>query len=135
MPTTLELIQYERMASIISIISSFQGLFSSYKAEEAELEKQRNKTSSSRDKNAARESTQLVLDSTWTGIISYIIFLTTLNIRRDMLKKDIEAGTTNVSIVPTDIIILGLTIALIGSIIRVPAIEQRLSEAQFPVIL
>lgn len=135
MPTTLDLIRVENLASIIFIISSFQSLFSGFKAEQVELEKNRNPQKSSGSNPATVESIQLALDSTWTATLAYLIFLITAEFRKEQLEQQIKSGTTNVSITPNILLISGFSIAVIAGIIRLPAIEQRLAEAQRPVVL
>lgn len=135
MPSELGLISSEKIAAILFIISSFQSLFSSLKAEEVELEKQQNKKTTPRITNLTRESIQLALDSTWIALLAYLLFLIDAKERKDQLEQQIQAGTTNISTIPNELLILGFTLSTIGSITRIPAIEQRLAEAQTPVIL
>lgn len=135
MPTTLELINFEKLAAIIFIISSFQALSSSFKAEQAELEKQQGTEVSSGMSTATAESNKLALDSTWLAVIAYLIYLIVSILRKNQIEQKIQSGTTNMSIIPNIIIVTGFIVSVLGGIIRIPAIQQRLAEAQVPVIL
>lgn len=135
MPTTFDLINLEKLAAIIFIISSLQALSSSFKAEQAELEKQQGTQVSSGTSTASAESNKLALDSTWTAIAAYIIYLVVAIIRKNQVEQQIQSGTTNISITPNILLVTGFIVSLIGPIIRIPAIQQRLAEAQVPVIL
>lgn len=135
MPTTLELITFEKIASIIFIISSFQSLFSAFKAEQAEVERQQGIQASPGSTTTATQSTKLGLDATKSAVLAYIIFFIVAILRKNQLEQEKQAGTTNISTIPNIYIIIGFLISILGAMVRVPAIEQRLEEASRPVIL
>lgn len=135
MPTTLDLINLEKIASIIFIISSFLSLFSAFKAEQVEVEKQQGIQTSPGSSTAVTQSTKLGLDATKTAVLAYIIFFVVAVLRKNQLEQEIQAGTTSTSTIPNIFIITGFFIAILGGILRVPAIEQRLKDASRPVIL
>lgn len=136
MPTTLDLINSEKIAATIFIIASFQALGSAFEAERAELEKQQGATAQpSSSTTATVNSSQLALDSTLTGTLGFLIYLIVAIVRKSQLEEEIKAGTSKVSIIPNIFIISGFIVSIIGNIMRVPAIKQRLEEAQEPVIL
>lgn len=130
MPSTLDLINAEKLAAVIFIISSFQALFSAFEAEKSELEKD--------EKMKVSEgvlATRLGLASTNTGILGYLIFLIVAILRKNQLEEEIRAGTKKTTTTPNIFIISGLIVAIIGGIMRLPGIQQRLQEATVPVIL
>ncbi|MEL7566160.1 MAG: hypothetical protein AAGU27_14910 [Dehalobacterium sp.] len=131
MPTELDLINFEKIAAILFIISGVEALSSAYKAEQAELEKQQNPINPSNLKTADIETAQLALDSTFTTFWGYIIYLIIAVIR----KNQIQASSPTKSIAPNLLLIIGFIFSIIGIIIRIPAIQQGLSEAQEPIIL
>lgn len=134
MPTTLDLINSEKFASLIFIISSCLSLVSACEAERYELEKQLGIPSSD-IKTSAASSTKFGLDSTLTALLAYLIFIIVAVIRKNQLEQQISSGSTKTSTLPNVLIISGFIVSIIGNIIRIPAILQRLEEAQRPVIL
>lgn len=135
LPTTLDLINSEKLAAVFFIVSGFLALGSAFKAEESELEKQQDTVMSSVANNSTVEANQLALQSTLSGTIAYIIYLTVAIFRKELIEKQIQSGNTNASIIPNILLILGFAIAIIAGFIRIPAIQQRLDESQMPVVL
>jgi hypothetical protein len=135
LPTTLDLINFEKLAAVLFIISGFWALGSSFKAEQSELEKQQTTVMSSVANNSTVEANQLALESTLAGTIAYIIYLTVAIFRKEQIEQEIQSGTTDTSLTPNILLILGFVLALLGSFIRIPAIKQRLDESQIAVVL
>jgi hypothetical protein len=135
LPTTLDLINSEKLAAVLFIISGFWGLGSAFKAEQSELEKQQATVTSSVANNSTVEANQLALQSTLAGTIAYIIYLTVAIFRKEQVEQEIQSGTTDISLTPNILLIVGFVLALLGSFIRIPAIKQRLDESQIAVVL
>ena len=135
MPTTLDLINFEKLAAVIFIISGFLALGSAFKAEESELEKQQDTVISSVANNSTVETDQLALQATSSGIIAYLIYLIIAVFRKEQIEQQIQSGTTNSSLIPNILLILGFTLAIVAGLIRIPAIEQRLEESRTAVVL
>lgn len=135
MPTTLDLINFEKLAAITFMISSLQALGSAFKAEQVELEKQQDAAPSSAPNNATVESNQLALQSVLTTTLAYIIYLIVAIFRKKQVEQQIQSGTTNLSLTPNILLISGFALATLAAFIRIPAIQQRLAESQVPVIL
>ncbi len=135
LPTTLDLINFEKLAAVIFIISGFLALGSAFKAEESELEKQQDTVISSVANNSTVEADQLALQATSSGIIAYLIYLIIAVFRKEQIEQQIQSGTTNSSLIPNILLILGFTLAIVAGLIRIPAIEQRLEESRTAVVL
>ena len=135
LPTTLDLINFEKLAAVIFIISGFLALGSAFKAEESELEKQQDTVISSVANNSTVETDQLALQATSSGIIAYLIYLIIAVFRKEQIEQQIQSGTTNSSLIPNILLILGFTLAIVAGLIRIPAIEQRLEESRTAVVL
>lgn len=134
MPTDLDLIKFEQIANTLFLIATFYAFSSGDKAAQNVIEKQENAPPSSTT-SAAEESAQLALSSTILSVASYVIYLVVAVTRKNKLEQENQAGTSSTSITPIIMIALGFTLSLIGTIIRIPAIQQRIREAQVPVIL
>lgn len=134
MPTNLELIKYEQLANTSFIISTLYAFASGNQAAEHEIEKLQD-TPPSGSTSAAVNSAQYALFSTLFSVASYIIYVAVAILRKSNVEQEIQTGATNISITPNIIIILGFTISLLGTIIRIPAIQQRIREAHGVVIL
>lgn len=132
MPTELQLINYEKFASLVFIYSGFLSLFSSFEAEKYELEKQ---TEASGSNESTMMADKLALDSTFTEIFSFSIFLIVAIFRTNALEQKIASGESKISILPNIILVSSFIIGTMSGIIRVPAIQQRLVSGQTPVIL
>jgi hypothetical protein len=135
LPTTLDLINSEKLAAVLFIISGFWGLGSAFKAEQSELEKQQATVTSSVANNSTVEANQLALQSTLAGTIAYIIYLTVSIFRKEQVEQEIQSGTTDISLTPNILLIVGFVLATLASFIRIPAIKQRLDESQIAVVL
>ena len=129
------LINSEKLAAVLFIISGFWALGSAFKAEQSELEKQQAAVTSSVANNSTVEANQLALQSTLAGTIAYIIYLTVSIFRKEQIEQEIQSGTTDMSLTPNILLILGFVLAILASFIRIPAIQQRLDESQIAVVL
>jgi ABC-type Fe3+ transport system permease subunit len=129
MTTALNLINFEQLANTLFLIATFYSFASGNQATQSILEKQQG-TPLSGSTSSAEKSAQFAFIATSLTAAAYIIFTLVSVARRNQLEKDILAGTSNTSVTPTSNIALGFAIALIGGIIRLPAIQQRIKEAQ-----
>jgi uncharacterized membrane protein len=147
MPTNLDLINFEQAGNVLFIISSLLSILSGLRAEQVEIENQKGRISSSVNrqnkkdttsngtKKATVESIQFALDSTLIAALCYVIFIIVAMIRTEKLEQENMISSKKTSIWPIRTITFGFIVSLIGAIIRVPAIQERLAEAQVPVIL
>lgn len=147
MPTNLDLINFEQVGNVLFIISSLLSILSGLRAEQVEIENQKGRissnvnrqnkkdTTSNGTKRTTVESIQFALYSTFIAILCYVIFIIVAMIRTEKLEQENMTSSTRTKIWPIRTITFGFIISLIGAIIRVPAIQERLSEAQVPVIL
>lgn len=134
MPTNLELIKYEQLANTLFIIATLFAFASGNQATQHEIEKQQD-TPPSGSTATAVNSAQYALYSTLLSVASYVIYVIIATLRKSNLEQEIQAGTTSISLTPNIIIILGFTISLLGTLIRIPALQQRIREAHGVVIL
>lgn len=139
MPTTLDLINTEQLANTLFLISTLYAYASGSEAAKAELEKQQVTTASSdstpsNSTSAATKSAEQAWLSTWYSVVAYILYTISTVARKINLERDIQAGTTNASIVPSIIIILGFALSTIGTIMRLPAIQKRIQESRVVVL-
>lgn len=129
MSTELNLISFEQLANIIFLISTFYSIESGNKAAQSAIDKQQG-TSSSGPTSPGASSAQLAFTSTSLSAVSYIIFLLVSIARKNQLESQTLAGTTTTSIWPIATIAFGFVISLVGAIVRLPAIQERIREAQ-----
>jgi uncharacterized membrane protein (DUF485 family) len=125
----LNLINFEQLGNTLFLISTFYAFASGNQATQHELEKQQG-TPLSGSTSSAEKSAQFAFLSTLFTVAAYVIFTLVGVARRNQLEKDILAGTTNTSVTPISNITLGFAISLLGAIVRLPAVQQRIKEAQ-----
>lgn len=129
MTPDLGLINFEQLANTSFLISTMYAYSSGNQAAQRELEKVQ-ETSPYTSASTAEKSAQFALISTYFSAAAYFILTLVSITRRNQLERGILEGTSNVSIGPTTNIILGFAFALVGAIIRLPALQQRVREAQ-----
>lgn len=129
MTPELNLLNLEQLGNAFFLISTFYGFASGNQAIQNELAKQQGSPISGAT-SSAEKSSQLAFIATSYSIAAYVVFTLVSLARRNQLERDMLAGTSNISVAPTSTIALGFTIALLGGIIRLPAIQQRIREAQ-----
>lgn len=125
----LNLINFEQLGNTLFLISTFYAFASGNQAAQHELEKQQG-TPLPGSTSSAEKSAQFAFLSTFYTAAAYIIFTLVSVARRNQLEKDILADTINISVTPISNIALGFAISLVGVIIRLPAIQQRIKEAR-----
>jgi uncharacterized membrane protein (DUF485 family) len=129
MPTELNLINFEQLGNAIFLVATLYAFASGNQAKQRELEKQQG-ISPSGSISTAEKSARFAFISTCFSVAAYIIFTLVGAARKNSLEKDILSGTTNISLTPSIVLTLGFAVALLGAIIRLPAIQQRIREAQ-----
>lgn len=129
MNTELNLINFEQLANTLFLIATFFSFASGNQATQSVLEKQQG-TPPSGSTSSGKKSAQFAYLATSFTVGAYIIFTLVSIARRNQLEKEKLAGTSTTSIAPISTIGLGFAISLVGSIIRLPAIQQRIREAQ-----
>jgi hypothetical protein len=139
MPSTLDLINSEQLANTLFLISTLYAYVSGNEATKVELEKQQGSTTSSDSRNPsslshATKSAEKALISTCYAVVALIINTMAAIARKQNLEKDIASGNSTASIIPSIIIITGLILSAIGSIMKLPALKERIKES-IPTIL
>lgn len=133
MPTELNLINFEQFGNFLFLISTFYAFASGNQATKSVLEKQQSIPNSGIP-SSSEKSAQLAFLSTSFSAAAYVLFTLIAITRRNQLEKETIAGTTTTSIAPISTIAIGFAIALFASIIRLPALQQRIREAQMVIL-
>ncbi len=133
MPTELNLINFEQLANTLFLIGTFYSYASGNQATKSVLEKQQG-LSNSDPTSSSEKSAQFAYAATGFSAAAYVILSLAALARRNMLVKETLAGTTTTSIAPISTIATGFAIALFATLIRLPAIQQRIREAQMVIL-
>lgn len=129
MSTELNLINFEQLANIIFLISTFYSIESGNQAAQSAIEKQQGTYPSGPTTSGAR-SAQLAFVSISLTAAAYLIFTLVSIARKNQLESETLAGTTTTSIWPIATIAFGFILSLVGVVVRLPAVQQRIKEAQ-----
>jgi hypothetical protein len=133
MPTVFDLIDSENLAQAIFILSSLLGIEAGFTGKKAELLKEQG--SAAESQKTTIKTTEIAINSNLLSLLSYLIFLIVAIQRKNQVLQEIQAGNSNASIKPNNIIIVSFIFSLIGTSLRLMVANQRLEEAQLPVSL